>query len=995
MAKAKLKYLVRKKFQADVRTLSEEEIVKEIKRGKLAQEDEFTEPDKALWRKLASHPIFFDAFVKDLFQEEFPDKDSKGSKGSSSSHKSAPPVKKERTKVTRQGTNQDPLEKTNRIDPDKHGFTVRESDIDNLFSKSGQNRPEDNPDKTIKADKLEATEVAIREPSFQQERTLRAEPFSLPPPEVTAPPAKNSNRMRLYGGAILLVALVWLWQGGTKTISRLADTSRRYNLDTSVSKEEKTQSLLDEADGLINLDSYLFDLGAYEVLEEALAWDPGSVEVYSRMVTVGARLLQSGEKEKVNLEKVKSRIVQGRRLEPHWSAFYRGEAILGMAEKNEEIAKQSMLKAVQANPREAANYETIGELHFRLGNVKEARSALEDALKLNLKSLRAKYMLAQVSYQEGRYADAQSLGMEILKNNPLHGPTYYLLSKISLKQANASDALGFAETSIRLARFSPKELVTEIYLELAETYGNLGKKEEMQKSLWLASYYSPEPSAEIKKRTSGIAKPKVSLDLLAKQAEYPASYFEEQGQGLLLQGKYTEATLFLQAATLIDKSNAISFVRLGDAIEKSASSYQDFRRVMNLYERAIEQDPEEAIAYIKLGQLETEQYNFDRGLKLLTEAQKLVPDRAEPSIALGKHYYKRQHYTESLNYFIQAAKQNPNDAEILYYAGLLRLLLKKEGVKEAPRYFYQAYTLNPQHYEALVEWLKLKVQNYEKNYAVRFVRKLLEQDPKNPNLLWAMGEVYAASNENRRAITYYQQSLDLDNRNSKVRMSLGKSLEAVGELDKAVAEYKLASLLDRRNSDGFYRAADILYQLKAYSKAEEVVRYLLKVTPNYPGAYRYLSKIQLVKGQKDQAITSMQREVASNPENNKFVLELAEIYMMYGKLPEAIEELSKITNLPPVTKAPEFVHDKIRAFLLLARVYRAQSKLEPAESAIKMALSIDNNDPELHRELGYIYYSQQRDKEGVHEFETYLEKNPAATDSQEIKQLIQNMMIEE
>jgi len=117
--------------------------------------------------------------------------------------------------------------------------------------------------------------------------------------------------------------------------------------------------------------------------------------------------------------------------------------------------------------------------------------------------------------------------------------------------------------------------------------------------------------------------------------------------------------------------------------------------------------------------------------------------------------------------------------------------------------------------------------------------------------------------------------------------------------------------------------------------------------------------------------------------------------VMYVKLPEAIEELSKMTDLPPVTKAPEFVHDKIRAFLLLARVYRAQSKLEPAESAIKMALSIDNNDPELHRELGYIYYSQQRDKEGVHEFETYLEKNPAATDSQEIKQLIQNMMIEE
>jgi hypothetical protein len=42
-----------------------------------------------------------------------------------------------------------------------------------------------------------------------------------------------------------------------------------------------------------------------------------------------------------------------------------------------------------------------------------------------------------------------------------------------------------------------------------------------------------------------------------------------------------------------------------------------------------------------------------------------------------------------------------------------------------------------------------------------------------------------------------------------------------------------------------------------------------------------------------------------------------------------------------------------------------------------------------------VYYSLQRDKEGVRAFETYIQRNPAAPDAPAIKGLIQQMMIEE
>jgi tetratricopeptide (TPR) repeat protein len=430
-------------------------------------------------------------------------------------------------------------------------------------------------------------------------------------------------------------------------------------------------------------------------------------------------------------------------------------------------------------------------------------------------------------------------------------------------------------------------------------------------------------------------------------------------------------------------------------MEKTASSYEDFRRVMSYYQRAIDRDPMEAMGYIKLGTLETEQYNFDRGYKLLTQALALAPDSEKPYVALGKHYYKRQDYNESLNQFLKAAKINPSDSEILYYAGKLRLVYKKDGAKDAQRFFSQAYTIDPRNYDALVEWLKIKVVSLEKNFAVKFVTNLIQSEKQNPMLYWVLGEIYAENKEYRRAITYYHQSLDLDNRQSKVRMSLAKALEAVGELEKAVAEYRLSSLLDRRNSEGFYRAADLLFQMRSYAQSEEVLKFLMGVTPNYPGVHRYLAKINALREQKDAAIESMKLEVANNPENYKFILELAELYMEYARYDEAITELRRVTGLPSSTQAPELKGEKIRAYLLLSRCYRAKTQPESAEGAVKLALQLDANDPELHRELGYVYYSLQRDKEGVREFEYYLERSPAAQDAGAIRGLIKRMMIEE
>jgi len=983
---------------------SEMEILKRIAEGKYTGEEEISAGRTERWQKLSSHPVFYDAFIKRLYEKEYspPDASRESSRSKSLREKGTRKETQLHTSGS-EGGGQSTRHLTEERGKDL-GATLQQSVIDELFSES-VSRPEipSPPPHEIGTEVIhfEGPHPGGKFSELTRPLDVAAGIAEEESPEVVALRKRKERRRIIVWGCALTLCLVLLFEMGKKDAaeegediqseSAALQSEVRQLIATTPSRDEKLRALTEEGQRLYEHDSPPFYAGAQEVYREGLSYDESSANLLGRLSETAARTLSEATRPEATIREIKQLISRGRASDPQLGQFYRTESIVAIFQEKQEEAKNFILNALEADPANPENSLVMGEVFYALGDLNSARLAFEESVKGNPYSVRAHYLLARVSLAQKDLTLAKKEAYEALKLNPIHPYSYFVLAEVLAQQNELNEAKQYFETAGRLVRLGSKSLASQAFFKL----GLLQVGSESEKSFQLSYYYSSDPSKELREKVRKLDTSKKTLRKLAEEYEFAKSYFQDQADTLIAEGKHREAIIFLQAVYLLDPRDGMALVRLGEAQEKSASSYEDFRAVTSIYQRAIQKNPALMQAYIRLGMLETEQYNFDRGYKLLTQALALAPEEAEPHVAMGKHFYKRQDYNEALNHFLQAAKLNPNDSEILYYAGLLRLLFKKEGMKEAVSFFYRAYTVDPQNYDALVEWLKLKVVNYEKNFAVKFAKNLLDQEPKSAPLHWVLGEVYASNKEYRRAITYYHQSLDIDNRSSRVRMSLARSLEAIGELDKAVAEYRLASHLDRRNSDGFFRAADLLFQMKNYNQAEEVLKILVNVTPNYPGAHRYLSKIYQQKNERDLAISAMQKEVANNPEHAKFRVELAELYMEYEKFDQAIAELTEVTNLPSLTKAPEYVYDKIRAYLLLSRSFRALSKFDSAEGAIKLALEVDPNDPELHRELGYVYYSLQRDKEGVKEFQFYLNRNPAAQDADEIRELIKKMVIEE
>lgn len=1028
-------FKLRDRLRTKQEELTEKQILKRIASGKLTGEEEISLPPYEEWHKLSAHPRFFDAFIKRIYEgqyeppEPLPDVSAASEAKSKSKSKSRSKVSgtgsgsKARAKGAKDSSvmlelNEDAAEagdnagRTQHLPEDGGGGTVNNSAFKDLFSISAQHPQkeavfEQDKSKSLKlgtdlikvdsADNLPG--VALPEPMDHQGYVTEEES-----PEVVALRKKQAARQRLKlfaGVALLLVGLFYL-SGNDKPKPPPAETAKskpssliKDVVVDATTKEERMKTLVEEGDRLYENDMPLFYLGAQELFNEALAYSEANAIILGRLAEATARLIPESTKEEGLAEEVGRLVGRGRAKDPQFTQFYRAEALANLYSGKLDEAKESITHALEADPNNAENALVRGEILFIAGDLNAAKEGFEEVLKSNPASVRARYFASRIAFEQNNLSKAEMEALNTLKLNPIHAASFALLGQVAMAKNKAAEAKQLLDTGVGLAKFGPRQEIAKAHLARAAWLETNGQKEEANRSYALAHYYDSSLKNFPKEKLKGLNLSDETLIALSQDSEYGRAYFSEQANTLQNQKKFREAYLFLEAAYLIDPNDGNGLVKLGELTEKMATSYDDFRTVVSFYQRAILKDPSLTKAYIKLGLLESEQYNLERALKLLKQAEALSPQESDPYVALGKHFYRSKDYFSAIEQFTKAFKINPADSEILYYAGLLRLLARKEGEKEATNFFYRSYLLDPQNYDALVEWLKLKVQNYEKTFAIKFVLNLLEQDQGNANLYWALGEVYATNKEFRRAINYYHKALDADNRSARVRLALAKSLEAVGEIESAVAEYRLASFLDRRNGEGFYRAADLLFQAKKYKDAEEVLNYLVSVSPNYPGAHRYLSKIFQASRQKDRAVASMQREVTNNPMNAKYRIEYAELLMDYGKLDESIKELTEVTNLPPVAKAPEFAYDKIRSYLLLSRAFRLQSKFESAEGAINLALENDRDDPELHRELGYVYHAQQRDKEAVKEFQYYIAKNPTAPDVEQMKRLIENLEIQE
>ncbi len=354
-------------------------------------------------------------------------------------------------------------------------------------------------------------------------------------------------------------------------------------------------------------------------------------------------------------------------------------------------------------------------------------------------------------------------------------------------------------------------------------------------------------------------------------------------------------------------------------------NHEKLKQGEQLYQRAIDLDPNFALALARYSQLESwlvhdgdrsaERRNKARSLA--EQALQLQPDLPEAHLALGlSYYYGDNDYDAALREFEIAQRGLPNESEVYLAIGAIQ---RRQGKwAESTANLEKSASLNPKD-----TW---PLQNLAYNYAMqrnfdaanKTVDRALQLNP-NGIGLWevkvklALAEkadfsVYEQtlekvkslpmSNEERLTIVSAQADLLLFQRKYQQVLQLAESVP-----DDSLAAIP-ASLAGKYFAIGIAQKGlrDDAAARTAFLKAKGILEQQVKQKPDDSDLHVQLGKLLAWLGEKDAAIAEAQRAIDLRPESKdafegpRITEQVAQIYTILGDNARAIELLDGLLS---------------------------------------------------------------------------------------------------
>lgn len=346
-----------------------------------------------------------------------------------------------------------------------------------------------------------------------------------------------------------------------------------------------------------------------------------------------------------------------------------------------------------------------------------------------------------------------------------------------------------------------------------------------------------------------------------------------------------------------------------------------------LYERAIELDPNFALALARYSQLEswmlrTHDASPDHREKARTLAERalqLQPDLPEAHLAMGfSYYYGDNNYEAALKEFEIAQQALPNESEVYLAIGAIQ---RRQGKwDESNANLEKAASLNPKD-----SWpLQNLVFNYQmlRNFdaANKTIDRALEIDPKGTSL-WGMkaklaigekgdlsvgekllekAKSFPMSSEERLKMMEGQAYLLLAQRKYQEVLQLGASVpdDTFAAVPGSLAfKYFPVGIAHKALGDDAAARA-------AFLKAKDILEEQLKQKPDDAELRVQFAKLLAWLGEKDAAIVEAQRATDLRPESKdafegpQVTEQVAQVYTILGDKARAIELLDELLSRP-------------------------------------------------------------------------------------------------
>ncbi len=340
---------------------------------------------------------------------------------------------------------------------------------------------------------------------------------------------------------------------------------------------------------------------------------------------------------------------------------------------------------------------------------------------------------------------------------------------------------------------------------------------------------------------------------------------------------------------------------------------------------AVRQDPTSPATWGRLGEIYDIHRIAEPALACYAEAERLAPSDWRWPYFAGI-VLRESDRTRSLAAFERAAKLEPSYAPLQVYLGLA--FLAAEDLERAQAHFDQALALDATSVNARIGAARLAVLRGDAATARDLLLEAESGAPAEAAVHHQLAEVYQKLGDAHRA-----------DRERRLAESARIPLQAGG----------LASFPDPVREDVILAEGASTSWLLA-------------------NAQRLLAR-----GQKEEAVATIERVLASAPESGSTLLIAGRVYAELGQAERAFALVERAVTLAPENAA---------GYVELGHLFVRASQAPRAIQAFEKALTLDPHQPEVRSNLATLYYQSGRTAEGVKLLRVASREMPADLDIQ-------------
>ena len=250
---------------------------------------------------------------------------------------------------------------------------------------------------------------------------------------------------------------------------------------------------------------------------------------------------------------------------------------------------------------------------------------------------------------------------------------------------------------------------------------------------------------------------------------------------------------------------------------------------------------------------------------------------------------------------------NPDRAKIMLAteSGVDGILVKPFTLKDVIPKLREAFKIyhNPNNPELLYQKAKDNLRDDKLDEAEAIYKALSAMTEKAARPIVGLADVALLRKDYAAAEKLLQQAEERNKNYVHTYVIRGNMYGEQNKIEEAIAEFKKAIDLSPLNPVRYERAAELLFSLKKFEEAVEILSVALKNELEFPSLHHYLSQAYYSLKNYKKAIRHIRSSLNADPENISYLNQLGIAYKESDEVEEALKTYNQVIKLDPENRA--------------------------------------------------------------------------------------------